>query len=87
MDEQFRLVVAQNAAANGRTFCILLFAACIAVYFETRDSFYLTLSLVAAFPIALAYIGDLFASPFQRRVIGVMSFAIPAAVIVNLLAV
>ncbi len=54
--EEYRLAVAKNAAANGRLFCAMLFAACLAAYLVTRDSSYLTLAIVASFPVALSYL-------------------------------
>lgn len=75
---------AQNVATNGRTFCILLFAACIAVYLVTKDSAYVPLAVVAALPVGLSYLGELPLFASFRNVIAVLNVVIAAAVMIVL---
>lgn len=58
MSELERLTILKNIAANGRTFCVLLCAICIAVYLDKRDAFHIALAITAAWPIGMSYIAE-----------------------------
>ncbi|CAA2140471.1 hypothetical protein [Hyphomicrobium sp. ghe19] len=64
MSELERLTILKNIATNGRTFCVLLCAICLAVYLDKRDGSYVWLAIIAAWPIAVSYVLEL-ASLFE----------------------
>lgn len=91
MTELERLTIAKNIATNGRTFCALLCAICIAVYLDRRDDFSRLLALSAALPIGLGYLKEWIMilngmrHGFWSRTLGILIVAFPVITTIRLL--
>jgi hypothetical protein len=58
MNELDRVTILKNIATNGRTFCVLLCAICLAVYLDKREPSQISLAIMAAWPIGASYIAE-----------------------------
>lgn len=83
MTEAERVVVAQNIATNGRAFCVLLFAACLAVYLNTNDPHFLRLAVASSLPIGLTSLVERTSSRLLHDVLTAASVGILAGVSVS----
>jgi hypothetical protein len=48
----------QNAAANGRLFCLMLFCVCLLLWLFSPDNFFLWLAMFSTLPVAGAAVAD-----------------------------
>jgi hypothetical protein len=48
----------QNAAANGRLFCVMLFCVCLLLWLFSPDNFFLWLAMFSTLPVAGAAVAD-----------------------------
>lgn len=48
----------QNAAANGRLFCVMLFCVCLLLWLFSPDNFFLWLAMFSTLPVAGAVVAD-----------------------------
>lgn len=92
MREQERIAIANNIATNGRVFCALLCAICIAVYLDRRDTYHIFLAITSALPIGVSYLAEAInlARGMNTRlpsIAGVVNVLLPVVVILNLLIV
>ncbi|WP_045834476.1 hypothetical protein [Hyphomicrobium sp. 99] len=87
MSELERLTIAKNAAANGRALCVLLFAACIAVYLIEHNALYVKLAVLSALPFAVSYVAEATQSRLGAFVSLFISTFCVAIVTLHLLAV
>lgn len=61
----------QNAADNGRLFCVMLFCVCLLLWLFSPDNFFLLLAMFSTLPVAGAVVADnLAASPTAPFVVG-----------------
>lgn len=61
----------QNAAANGRLFCVMLFCVCLLLWLFNPDNFFLWLAMFSTLPVAGAAAADnLAAGPFGPVMVG-----------------
>jgi hypothetical protein len=67
----------QNAAANGRLFCVMLFCVCLLLWLFGPDNFFLWLAMFSTLPVAGAAIADNLAAgppaPFAAGQAGVQA--------------
>lgn len=84
MTEAERIVVAKNIATNGRTFCVLLFVACLAVYLNTFDLHFLRLAVVSALPIGLLSLVERTSSRLLHDVAMALTIGALSGVLVSL---
>lgn len=85
MTEGFRILVAQNIAINGRTFFVMLFAACLAVFLIEHDPLFVRLAVGCALPMGLSNLVERGSSRFWLGVLNVVYGLVAAVVILNLL--
>lgn len=48
----------QNAATNGRLFCVMLFCVCVLLWLFSPDNFFLWLAMFSTLPVAGAIVAD-----------------------------
>ncbi|MBD9390319.1 hypothetical protein IB237_24255 [Agrobacterium sp. AGB01] len=48
----------QNAATNGRLFCVMLFCVCLLLWLFSTDNFFLWLAMFSTLPVAGAVVAD-----------------------------
>lgn len=85
MTDAVRILIAQNIATNGRTFFVMLFAACLAVYLIEHDPLFVRLAVACTLPIGLSSLVERGSSRFWFGVLNIVYGVVAALVILNLL--
>ncbi len=89
MTDEYKLALAKNTATNGRFFCFLVFAVCLAAFAKLGIVSFAVLALIAAVPVGLSNIADQMAPGAARNALHIgivgLSSAVPIAVLILLL--
>ena len=75
MSENYRLLILKNIATNGRTFCVLLCAICLALFLVRQNVAFAKLAVTAALPLAISWTSEIYslASGGRSKVVPAIS--------------
>jgi hypothetical protein len=83
--DKLALAQAENAARNGRLFCILIVAVAVAALMTTRDLWFGKLAVVAASPAGVACIVDHMPMSKAKAALALISYSVSASTALALL--